>query len=90
MWKRQTTSSGPSKRSFRREDVKFYSFNLMPYRHVDLEEAAKYRSFWLGLPNALFDPSIVPALYNEYIDQLIYAANSGFDGICVNAHHQTA
>jgi alkanesulfonate monooxygenase SsuD/methylene tetrahydromethanopterin reductase-like flavin-dependent oxidoreductase (luciferase family) len=70
--------------------VKFYAFHLMPYRAVDLEAAAKYRSHWVVLPNDFYDPEKGSELYREYIEQLVYAANAGFDGICVNEHHQTA
>ena len=29
-------------------------------------------------------------LYNEYLDELEFADKCGFDGICVNEHHQNA
>ena len=29
-------------------------------------------------------------LYQEYLDQLVLAAKLGFDGVCVNEHHQNA
>jgi alkanesulfonate monooxygenase SsuD/methylene tetrahydromethanopterin reductase-like flavin-dependent oxidoreductase (luciferase family) len=41
------------------------------------------------VPNALFDPALGPDLYREYIDTLAYADELGFDGVCVNEHHQT-
>jgi alkanesulfonate monooxygenase SsuD/methylene tetrahydromethanopterin reductase-like flavin-dependent oxidoreductase (luciferase family) len=70
--------------------VKFYAFHLMPYRHLDMEEASKYRSYWSVLPNRLYDPELGADLYSEYVDQLVAAANYGFDGVCVNEHHQSA
>ena len=70
--------------------MKFYAFNLMPYRHLDMEEAAKHRALWTVLPNSLYDPEVGADLYQEYIAQLVLAAQSGFDGVCVNEHHQTA
>jgi alkanesulfonate monooxygenase SsuD/methylene tetrahydromethanopterin reductase-like flavin-dependent oxidoreductase (luciferase family) len=70
--------------------MEIYAFNLMPYRHLDIAAAKKYRSFWTVLPNTFYDPEIGAELYEEYIDQMVYAANIGFDGICVNEHHQTA
>ena len=36
--------------------MKFLSFHLMPYRHLDFEAAAKHRSAWVVLPNSLYDP----------------------------------
>jgi alkanesulfonate monooxygenase SsuD/methylene tetrahydromethanopterin reductase-like flavin-dependent oxidoreductase (luciferase family) len=70
--------------------MKFSAFHLMPYRELDLNEAAKYRSSWVILPNDFYDPDKGSKLYHEYLDQLVYAARLGFDGICVNEHHQTA
>jgi alkanesulfonate monooxygenase SsuD/methylene tetrahydromethanopterin reductase-like flavin-dependent oxidoreductase (luciferase family) len=70
--------------------MKFYAFHLMPYRHLDFAAADKYRSYWSVLPNTLYDPAKGADLYQEYIDQLALAAKLGFDGVCVNEHHQTA
>ena len=70
--------------------MQFHAFHLMPYRHLDLPEADKHRSYWVNLPNTFWDRSKGPALYAEYIGQLAYAAECGFDGVCVNEHHQTA
>ncbi len=70
--------------------MKFFAFHLMPYRHVDMAEAGKYRSYWSVLPNTLYDPALGADLYQEYIGQLEMAARLGFDGVCVNEHHQTA
>lgn len=70
--------------------MEFYAFNLMPYRHLDLEAARAHRSFWTVLPNEFYDPELGSDLYREYIEQMIYAADLGFDGICVNEHHQSA
>ena len=36
--------------------MKLVSFHLMPYRPLDLVEAAKRRSPWVVLPNRLYDP----------------------------------
>jgi alkanesulfonate monooxygenase SsuD/methylene tetrahydromethanopterin reductase-like flavin-dependent oxidoreductase (luciferase family) len=38
----------------------------------------------------LFDPAVGTRVYNEYLDQLIYAEELGFDGVCINEHHQNA
>ncbi len=70
--------------------MKFFAFHLMPYRHLDFAKADAYRSYWVVLPNSHYDPKKGPRLYQEYIDQLVFAAKVGFDGICVNEHHQTA
>jgi len=66
------------------------SFHLMPYRPLDLVEAAKHRSPWVVLPNRLYDPVKGAEEYARHIDALVYAEELGFDAIGVNEHHQTA
>jgi alkanesulfonate monooxygenase SsuD/methylene tetrahydromethanopterin reductase-like flavin-dependent oxidoreductase (luciferase family) len=46
-------------------------------------------SCWVTIPNELYDPVKGQRLYREYLDQLVLAEELGFDGICVNEHHQT-
>ena len=70
--------------------MKLVSFHLMPYRPLDLEEAAKHRSPWVVLPNRLYDPVEGAEEYARHIDSLVYAEELGFDAIGVNEHHQTA
>jgi alkanesulfonate monooxygenase SsuD/methylene tetrahydromethanopterin reductase-like flavin-dependent oxidoreductase (luciferase family) len=67
--------------------MRFFSFHLMPYPALppDYDGPA-----WITCPNALFDPSVGTKVYNEYLDQLIYAEELGFDGVCINEHHQNA
>jgi alkanesulfonate monooxygenase SsuD/methylene tetrahydromethanopterin reductase-like flavin-dependent oxidoreductase (luciferase family) len=59
-----------------------------PYLPADFETA--YDSAWVWIPNRLYDPVKGQELYREYIDTLAYADELGFDGICVNEHHQNA
>lgn len=68
----------------------FFAFHLMPYADLDFEAAEGHRSAWTVLPNELYDPEQGADLYNRYLDELEYADELGFDGICVNEHHQTA
>jgi hypothetical protein len=70
--------------------MKLVSFHLMPYRPLDLAEAAKHRSPWVVLPNRLYDPVKGAEEYARHIDALVYAEELGFDAIGVNEHHQTA
>ncbi|MEL0013696.1 MAG: LLM class flavin-dependent oxidoreductase, partial [Rhodospirillales bacterium] len=37
--------------------------------------------------SSLFDPRKAHGMYNDFMDELEYAADCGFDGICVNEHH---
>ena len=70
--------------------MKFYFFHLMPYGSVPTAELDKHGSSWLTLPNELYDPAEGSKLYTRYIGELELADELGFDGICVNEHHQTA
>ena len=70
--------------------MKVFAFHLMPYAALDMSYAEKYSSVWLKLPNSYFDPKIGYELYNRYLDELELAAELGFDGVCVNEHHQNA
>jgi alkanesulfonate monooxygenase SsuD/methylene tetrahydromethanopterin reductase-like flavin-dependent oxidoreductase (luciferase family) len=42
------------------------------------------------LPNSYFDPTVGEGLYRRYVGELELADELGFDGICVNEHHQNA
>lgn len=62
----------------------------MPYPDLPDDFREKNRSVWVDVDSSLFDPEVGHNLYNEYLDQLEYADQVGFDGICVNEHHQNA
>jgi alkanesulfonate monooxygenase SsuD/methylene tetrahydromethanopterin reductase-like flavin-dependent oxidoreductase (luciferase family) len=70
--------------------VQFYFFHLMSWPYLPDDFADKYDSAWIWVPNSLYDPVKGHALYQSYIDVLAYADELGFDGICVNEHHQNA
>ena len=70
--------------------MKVMSFHLMPYAELDLSMKEKYSSAWVMLPNTYFDPKVGHRLYNRYLDELELADELGFDGVCINEHHQTA
>jgi alkanesulfonate monooxygenase SsuD/methylene tetrahydromethanopterin reductase-like flavin-dependent oxidoreductase (luciferase family) len=57
-----------------------------PYLPRDFDE--KYDSGWVTVPNRLWDTEKARGLYQEYIDQLAYADELGFDGMVLNEHHQ--
>jgi alkanesulfonate monooxygenase SsuD/methylene tetrahydromethanopterin reductase-like flavin-dependent oxidoreductase (luciferase family) len=64
--------------------------HLMPYADLDLDYDQKHNSAWITLPNSYYDPKKGAKLYNRYLDELEYADQLGFDGVCVNEHHQNA
>lgn len=70
--------------------MRVMSFHLMPYADLDLSVRDKYRSVWIILPNSYYDPEKGADLYNRYLDELELCAELGFDGVCVNEHHQNA
>lgn len=70
--------------------MKFHWFHLMPYPDLPEDFREKYRSVWVDVPSHLYDPVRGHEAYNDYLDELEYAAEVGFDGICVNEHHQNA
>lgn len=70
--------------------MKFYYFHLMPWPHLPENFDTDYESAWVNLPNSFFDPVVGEGIYNEYIDELVAAERYGWDGVCVNEHHQTA
>jgi alkanesulfonate monooxygenase SsuD/methylene tetrahydromethanopterin reductase-like flavin-dependent oxidoreductase (luciferase family) len=70
--------------------MKFYMMHLMPYADLDLDYDKTYNSAWITLPNSYYDPKKGAKLYNRYLDELEYADQLGFDGVCVNEHHQNA
>jgi alkanesulfonate monooxygenase SsuD/methylene tetrahydromethanopterin reductase-like flavin-dependent oxidoreductase (luciferase family) len=63
--------------------VKFYYFHLMPYRMEHDEPSS-----WVTLSNRNYDPALGHVLYNQYLDQFEHAERLGWDGLCVNEHHQ--
>jgi alkanesulfonate monooxygenase SsuD/methylene tetrahydromethanopterin reductase-like flavin-dependent oxidoreductase (luciferase family) len=68
--------------------MKFTWFNLMPWPDLPDDFRQSHRSVWVDISSSLFDPVRANAVYHEYMDQLEYADELGFDGIGVNEHHQ--
>ena len=67
--------------------MRFFAFHLMPYTELDPSYEGPA---WVTCPNELYDPHLGTRLYNRYLDELIAAEALGFDGVCVNEHHQNA
>src|SRR5579859_73739 len=63
-------------------------FTERPYRDVPEDEVIKNRSFF-GVPNRFYDAQVGARLYNEYLDEDVYAEEVGFDAIMLNEHHGT-
>jgi alkanesulfonate monooxygenase SsuD/methylene tetrahydromethanopterin reductase-like flavin-dependent oxidoreductase (luciferase family) len=71
--------------------MKISAFHLMPHRELPADFEARYPSVWVTPPWwELADARRVGQYYNWTLDELIYAAKAGFDGVCTNEHHQNA
>ena len=68
--------------------MKFHWFHLMPYPDLPEDFRARHRSVWVDIPSSLYDPVRGHEVYNDYLDELEFADSVGFDGICINEHHQ--
>ena len=67
--------------------MKLLWFHLMPYTDLPEDFRRKHPSIWVDIDSRLFDPRRAHGLYNEFMDELEFAAQSGFDAVCVNEHH---
>ncbi|MGH8012973.1 MAG: LLM class flavin-dependent oxidoreductase [Candidatus Binataceae bacterium] len=63
-------------------------FTERPYRDVPEDELIKNRGYF-GVSNKFFDAQRGAQLYNEYLDEMVYAEDVGFDAIMLNEHHGT-
>ena len=70
--------------------MKLEMFHLHPYRDLPEDFPEQHRSVWVDVSSELFDPVKAHQMYNDTFDELEYAGSMGFDGICVNEHHQNA
>ncbi len=68
--------------------VQLYSWHFMPYPYLPPDFDERYDSGWVTVPNSLWDRERARGLYQEYIDELAYADELGFDGLVLNEHHQ--
>ena len=65
------------------------SFSERAYIHVPEDAVIENGSSYFGVPNTHFDPTKGSRLFNEYLDERVYAEELGFDGVMLNEHHQT-
>ncbi|BCJ88298.1 LLM class flavin-dependent oxidoreductase [Effusibacillus dendaii] len=70
--------------------MKFVSFNLMPYRELPADFEGKYPSVWVTPPKTLFDPVKGHRMYHDYLDELEFSIDLGYDAVGVNEHHSNA
>ena len=68
--------------------VRLYCWHFMAYPHLPADFDQAYDTGWVTVPNSLWDAQKSRGLYQQYIDQLAYAAELGLDGMVLNEHHQ--
>lgn len=64
-----------------------FAFHLMPYQ--DVEKITEKQSAWPWAEYE-YEPEKGSQYYQDYLGQLEYAAELGYDGIAVNEHHYNA
>ena len=67
--------------------MKLMWFHLMPYTELPDDFREKNPSVWVDIHSSLFDPRRAHHMYNDFMDELEFAAECGFDAVCVNEHH---
>lgn len=67
--------------------MKLMWFHLMPYTELPDDFRERHPSVWVDIHSSLFDPKRAHLMYNDFMDELEYAADCGFDAVCVNEHH---
>jgi alkanesulfonate monooxygenase SsuD/methylene tetrahydromethanopterin reductase-like flavin-dependent oxidoreductase (luciferase family) len=67
--------------------MKLMWFHLMPYTELPDDFNQKHPSVWVDIHSSLFDPRRAHHMYNDFMDELEFAAEVGFDAVCVNEHH---
>ncbi len=67
--------------------MKLLWFHLMPYTDLPSDFKQQHPSVWVDIDPALFDPAKANGMYNDFLDELEFAADVGFDAVCVNEHH---
>jgi len=67
--------------------MKLMWFHLMPYTELPDDFRQQHPSVWVDIHSSLFDPKRAHLMYNDFMDELEYAAEVGFDAVCVNEHH---
>ena len=69
--------------------MKVCMFHLMPYRGLPADFDQRYKSAYIDpLWFDVADADKVGEYYNATLDELLFAAKSGFHGLCTNQHHQ--
>ena len=53
-------------------------FHLMPYTELPDDFRDKHHSVWVDIHSSLFDPKRAHLMYNDFMDEMEFAADCGF------------
>ena len=67
--------------------MKHLWFHLMPYTELPDDFREKHPSVWVDIDSRLFDAERAHHMYNDFMDEMEFAADVGFDAVCCNEHH---
>ncbi len=67
--------------------MKHLWFHLMPYTELPDDFREQNPSVWVDIHSRLFDPERAHYMYNDFMDEMEFAAEVGFDAVCCNEHH---
>ena len=67
--------------------MKLMWFHLMPYTELPDDFRQANNSVWVDIHSSLFDPKRAHLMYNDFMDEMEFAADCGFDAVCCNEHH---
>lgn len=70
--------------------MKILSFEQLAYRHLPDDFAQKYDSVVTTPYHKLVDRDLMHQDHMDYLDEMLYAARRGFDGIATTEHSQAA
>lgn len=70
--------------------MKVTYFQQVPYRHLPDDFETRYESVVTTPYHGLVDPAQVAQAYRDALDECMYAARAGFDGITITEHAQSS
>src|SRR3979409_1347279 len=70
--------------------MRLMCFHLMPYTELPDDFREKHPSVWVDIHSSLFDPRRAHHMYNDFMDELEYAAECGLDAVCGNEDPSSA
>jgi len=70
--------------------MKVNYFQQVPYRHLPDDFEANHESVVTTPYHGLVDPKLIVEAYRNALDECMYAARAGFDGVAITEHGQSS